>query len=199
MNRKLSERDISELIEAYRLGYSMGAIARGLGVSRKTVCLHLPVNEIRPPRRKMSEEEKKRRDAIHSKRYYLANKEKCAAYRKAYYEAHKLDPGGQLERSRTRYKADPQRRHLLVLAKYGLSAEAWHEMLIRQAGRCAICSSPMESPHVDHDHRTGKVRELLCNHCNRGLGEFFDSPDLLMKAAAYVKLHTETLVESVAE
>jgi hypothetical protein len=51
----------------------------------------------------------------------------------------------------------------------------------------------------DGKPEVGKVRELLCNHCNRGLGAFFDSPDLLMKAAAYVKLHTETLVESVAE
>ena len=50
---------------------------------------------------------------------------------------------------------------------------------------CVICGTPGELV-VDHDHTTGKVRGLLCSHCNRGLGHFRDSPMLLEFAAQYL-------------
>ena len=50
---------------------------------------------------------------------------------------------------------------------------------------CVICGS-QEKLVVDHDHKTGKVRGMLCNHCNRGLGHFRDDPTLLEFAAQYL-------------
>jgi hypothetical protein len=50
---------------------------------------------------------------------------------------------------------------------------------------CVICGSN-ESLVVDHDHKSGKIRGLLCNHCNRGLGHFRDDPDLLEFARIYL-------------
>lgn len=50
---------------------------------------------------------------------------------------------------------------------------------------CVICGVT-EPLVVDHDHVTGKVRGMLCNHCNRGLGHFRDSPMLLEFAAQYL-------------
>jgi len=50
---------------------------------------------------------------------------------------------------------------------------------------CVICGTE-EKLVVDHDHATGKVRGMLCNHCNRGLGHFKDSPMLLEFAAQYL-------------
>lgn len=62
----------------------------------------------------------------------------------------------------------------------------WDVLYHDQGGHCAIC--PRSSMlHVDHRHRTGRVRGLLCNKCNRGIGMLNDDPDLLGKAIKYLK------------
>jgi Recombination endonuclease VII len=72
--------------------------------------------------------------------------------------------------------------------RYGITAEEADEMLAEQGGLCAICRTE-PAAHVDHDHDTGRIRELLCFHCNGGLGQFKDDPELLRAAADYVELH----------
>lgn len=70
--------------------------------------------------------------------------------------------------------------------KYRLTEEDHAALVERHQGRCAICGA--EKPlHIDHDHATGIVRGLLCEHCNRGLGMFQDTPRLLESAAAYIR------------
>lgn len=64
------------------------------------------------------------------------------------------------------------------------------ELLSRQGGRCAICGMESCSTNrafaVDHCHDTGKIRGLLCFHCNTGLGKFKDSPELIQSAHDYL-------------
>lgn len=62
-----------------------------------------------------------------------------------------------------------QRAHTLKYL-YGLTVEQWDQMLVEQAGRCALCDEPMKNPHVDHSHITGEVRGMLCLRCNTMLG-----------------------------
>jgi hypothetical protein len=67
----------------------------------------------------------------------------------------------------------------------------YDEMLKLQGGACACCKqSPKgERLAVDHDHRTGIVRALLCRRCNLVLGKVHDDSDLLSRLAEYVELH----------
>jgi hypothetical protein len=76
---------------------------------------------------------------------------------------------------------------------YGLSPEQYDEKLAEQDGKCFICGTEAgynKKPlYVDHNHTTGAVRKLLCQHCNSGLGMFRESPELLKKAADYLRKH----------
>lgn len=94
-------------------------------------------------------------------------------------------------------KKDPERfRGYDLKRNFGISIEQYNEMLEAQEGVCFICGNPEDSKRhenqklaVDHCHSTGKIRGLLCNRCNRGLGYFRDNPDLLAKAFSYVMKH----------
>ncbi len=89
------------------------------------------------------------------------------------------------------------------LARYGLSEEQYNQMLADQANRCAICQQPppealasgrrqgLNSLHIDHCHRTGRVRQLLCHHCNKGIGHMKDDVNRLLAAVSYLLRHQE--------
>ena len=64
----------------------------------------------------------------------------------------------------------------------GLTPEEVEEIRKSQSNQCAICSDP-DPTDLDHCHETGKIRWLLCKHCNRGIGAFRDNPEWLRKAA----------------
>ena len=73
----------------------------------------------------------------------------------------------------------------------GLTREQYLQMYRAQNGRCAICQDPFEvrPDHIDHDHLTNTVRELLCGNCNTGLGMFKDSIRRLACAIVYLEKH----------
>jgi hypothetical protein len=61
-------------------------------------------------------------------------------------------------------------------------------LVLAQLGMCRICgTSEGVELHVDHDHRTKKVRGLLCGKCNKAIGLLNDDPDLLMAAKLYLE------------
>lgn len=79
---------------------------------------------------------------------------------------------------------------------YNMTPQDYLELSKSQQDKCFICGlenkfGPNKSKLVvDHCHNTGKVRNLLCDKCNKGLGQFNDSPELLQKAAEYLKSHS---------
>lgn len=84
---------------------------------------------------------------------------------------------------------------------YGITEDDFEAIKKGQDFKCALCGgegfvmdngkNTHEKLVVDHDHTTGKVRELLCHNCNRALGLFKDNPELLRKAAGYLEKHRE--------
>lgn len=82
--------------------------------------------------------------------------------------------------------ADPTRLQLSGAER----AEYYSKALAAQGGACAICGYPASELRrrlsIDHDHRTGQVRGLLCTTCNLGLGAFRDDPAVLAKAIEYL-------------
>ena len=74
-------------------------------------------------------------------------------------------------------------RAVQLKKKYGLTEDDYERMLLAQHGRCAICGGEILSKRrlaVDHCHKSGRVRGLLCGPCNGFLGRINDDPASLL-------------------
>lgn len=83
-----------------------------------------------------------------------------------------------------REKINARTRQCYLKSAYGLSLEAYKLLFVKQYGKCKICykhqSELDERLSVDHDHKTGKVRGLLCRGCNRLLGYLENSTSIIL-------------------
>jgi hypothetical protein len=95
-----------------------------------------------------------------------------------------------------RFKA--YRRSNALVNRYGITLEQYFSISNKQNGKCLICNTipdpnaehKQRSLNVDHCHKTGKIRGLLCHLCNRGIGLFKERIDLIEKALHYLKSHS---------
>jgi hypothetical protein len=79
---------------------------------------------------------------------------------------------------------------------YGLTVEEYQAKLATQGGRCAVCNEePDRRLHVDHNHSTGAVRDLLCEWCNHAIGKAKDNPARLRAMADYLERHAQEVAE----
>jgi hypothetical protein len=85
-----------------------------------------------------------------------------------------------------------------MLKNYGITLKEYDEMFAKQNGLCFICGNPekvicksgkLKRLAIDHNHRTGKIRKLLCDDCNVGLGKFRDNIIVMERAIQYLKDH----------
>lgn len=93
---------------------------------------------------------------------------------KAYYAANREKVIARIEESR-------------IKRRYGITQEQRAALLLAQDGACAICSRTDRLLCIDHCHKSGKVRALLCRQCNLILGAAADSTAVLDRAIAYLK------------
>lgn len=87
---------------------------------------------------------------------------------------------------KARSKAAHDRR---VQRTYGLGPGDYDSLYLYQGGRCAVCrvaTGARKRLAVDHDHKTGAVRGLLCGPCNQMLGQLRDNADAFARAAEYL-------------
>ncbi len=117
------------------------------------------------------------------KRWRDANPEKLKAYVKQ-------------DRAKNMDRIRKQGRARALMVKYGVTLEQYEGMAHSQGYRCAVCGSDKatarHSPYswrVDHDHKTGAVRALLCHNCNIAIGLLRDSSSIALSMANYLKIH----------
>jgi hypothetical protein len=124
--------------------------------------------------------------------YRERNKEKLRAQKRAAHLKRQASKGYDEKAAQARIQ------HLK--RAYGLTPEQYEAMVSAQDGKCAICGGlggrnrigeprPLD---VDHCHETGRVRALLCQSCNRGIGQFGDNEALVAKALDYLRAYRLT-------
>jgi hypothetical protein len=106
-----------------------------------------------------------------ARKYYLDNRDIRLEQSKTYAIAHKK-----------------QIRFYKLKYKYGITESEYEIIRKNQNNKCGICKIELDEIKccVDHDHKTGMVRGLLCDRCNTGIGRFEDDVYLLIKATKYL-------------
>jgi Recombination endonuclease VII len=121
--------------------------------------------------------------------YFKENREARQKYGRGYYKEHSAD---RCRAAKKWQKEHPEKttahRWKAKLKQYGITTIQYQNIERSQGGVCAICGGSNPSGRalaVDHSHRTGVIRGLLCSRCNTGLGLFNDSAERLLEAAIY--------------
>jgi hypothetical protein len=133
-------------------------------------------------RKPLTDEQKSQKKAQQAK-WYEANKEYAKTKSKAHYNQSKDTSASNRLR-----------------AKFGITLADYEKMFREQRGRCAICCKRqviydqhgnLRRMAVDHDHKTGRVRQLLCAPCNTGIGLVKENAATLNNMIEYIKKHGE--------
>lgn len=125
--------------------------------------------------------------SLRSMAWKRANKDKVKIQTRRRYLKH---------RTRLLESSKAWNRNVGKFRRYNLTKEVYDVIFKKQSGCCAICKKPQSELTgrikylgIDHNHETGKVRGLLCDVCNRGIGYFKDDLKLIIKALNYLKRH----------
>jgi Recombination endonuclease VII len=146
----------------------------------------------------MTLEQKREHRREYMKCWYRANpdwrknrREKETQYQRQW---RKANPGKDAEYSKRYRDTNPEKWkrawRRAVEHRYGLGPGEYEALLAQQNGACAICKklpAGKKRLAVDHDHTDKRVRGLLCNNCNNGLGRFKDDSTIIESALRYVR------------
>jgi len=131
-----------------------------------------------------------------TKEYYAARYQKEKEYRKLWQKKYRLRNKENISvKNNEYYTKHPEIKRKTTLRKYKLTPEKYKEIATAQNNVCSICGRPetlqrysgVQNLVVDHCHKTGSNRGLLCHKCNIGLGVFEDNIDVIASAISYLK------------
>lgn len=147
-----------------------------------------------------------RDDLSYHQKWALRNPEKYKeVYMRANKKTHKnmtaeeLEEKKRKERERWNDLSEEKRREKWLKSKYNLTYHEYRDMYKRQDGKCQTCFTIIsinakqggyDTACVDHCHSTGKIRGLLCNHCNRAIGLLKESVETMNNIINYLKVNT---------
>lgn len=144
-------------------------------------------------------EARKQRNREKTAKYRRENPEKAKEIQRRSKDRIKDDPI-RLSKLRAYQKTYREKNQKILSDKererrFGITRQEYAELFHKQDGKCAICNSPetakrlgkIKALAVDHDHKTGRVRGLLCSDCNTGIGKLKDDPKVLQSAIRYLE------------
>lgn len=198
MFAKYTDEQIREAAKLYETGLSAAEVAKITGISAGSLLYRLPKLgfELRPKgwKPRLSETTKicarcGKEKTVEKFRIYRYSKidsrplygwcKACDRESRRYYDKRLL-------------QRDPKHKYALrIKHRYGLTRTQYNAMLDEQGDACYICRKRAEdSPLVvDHDHKTGSVRKLLCRHCNLAIGYAVEDVEVLARMIVYLEQH----------
>ena len=133
--------------------------------------------------------------AAHARRFREQNTETMKRFNAARREPEYQEKQRTIKRKR--YAESPEYRELIrdrgLRRLYKITAEEYDKRFLAQKGKCQICKKTTKELGqkrklaVDHDHKSGAIRGLLCSQCNQAIGKLNDSPELCEIAATYLE------------
>lgn len=143
----------------------------------------------------------------YTKEYYKKNREKILKRNKDYYNSphgkvkkiesvkkYKAKHVGKFKKYAEEYRSKPENKdrlkHLNLIRRYRISLDEYQSMYDKQNGLCEVCCTSSERLlAVDHNHKTGRIRGLLCSQCNLAIGNSKEDVKILKNMIKYINKH----------
>lgn len=103
---------------------------------------------------------------------------------------HELEDDVKVQRRKNnRCNTFEWRQQYRLKNRFGLTTEEFSAMVLEQNNKCKICECEMDTPQIDHNHTTGKIRSLLCRSCNTSLGLVKENTKILYNMISYINAY----------
>ena len=132
------------------------------------------------------------KDCLHkaARKFYENNAEKVKKNSLDYYNKNidVITRKNQAYRNQNPEKVKEANHKKHLWTNFRLTSEQYSSLLVKQNNSCVTCNVSFEdkTPHVDHNHKTGKVRGILCQNCNLVIGHAYENIDILRQIIAYL-------------
>lgn len=123
--------------------------------------------------------------------FLAKNKKRKLEYQKLF-RAKKIAENPNYHQAVNSKRTKEYNRNAWLKTAYGIDNTTFNKMLVKQKHKCKICKQKMTKQlHVDHCHKTYKIRGLLCRDCNTGIGLLKENTTIIKNAIKYIKEHNE--------